>query len=245
VAATTSTVVRLAARKRGAFRRPQSGPYVLVWALPASLDCLVSERPDGNVLTVAATRLETVADQGQVKTDELDAQQEAKRRLALAQIRQYPDPVLRLEAQEVQEFDDDLGQLVERMSRLMQDARGVGLAANQVGVLRRVFVLQAAEDEEPRALVNPAVVDRSEETEPDDEGCLSMQGVVVEVERPVRVRLEARDEKGEPVELELEGLPARVAQHELDHLDGVLILDRTSDEDRREALAVLRQAAAL
>jgi peptide deformylase len=186
-----------------------------------------------------------VADQGQVKTDELDAQAEAKRRLALAQIRQYPDPVLRLEAQEVQDFDDDLAQLVERMKRLMQDARGVGLAANQVGVLRRVFVIQEGEDEEPRALVNPAIVERSEEAEPDDEGCLSLQGVVVEVERPASVRLEARDERGEPFELELEGLPARVAQHELDHLDGVLILDRTSDEDRREALAILRQAAAL
>jgi peptide deformylase len=186
-----------------------------------------------------------MADQGQVKTDELDAQAEATRRLALAQIRQYPDPVLRLEAQEVQEFDNELAQLVERMKRLMQDARGVGLAANQVGVLRRVFVIQAAEDEEPRALVNPEIVERSEETEPDDEGCLSMQGVVVGVERPVRVRIEARDEQGNAVELELEELPARVAQHELDHLDGVLILDRTTDEDRREALAVLRQAAAL
>jgi peptide deformylase len=186
-----------------------------------------------------------MAEQGQVKTDELDAQAEARRRLALAQIRQYPDPVLRLEAQEVQEFDDDLAQLVERMKRLMQDARGVGLAANQVGVLRRVFVIQAAEDEEPRALVNPVIVERSEVTEADDEGCLSMQGVVVGVERPVRVRIDARDEQGTAVELELEELPARVAQHELDHLDGVLILDRTTDEDRREALAVLRQAAAL
>jgi peptide deformylase len=186
-----------------------------------------------------------MADQGQVKTDELDAQAEATRRLALAQIRQYPDPVLRLEAQEVQEFDNELAQLVERMKRLMQDARGVGLAANQVGVLRRVFVIQAAEDEEPRALVNPVIVERSEESEVDDEGCLSMQGVVVSVERPVRVRIRAHDEQWNAVELELEELPARVAQHELDHLDGVLILDRTTDEDRREALAVLRQAAAL
>ena len=173
------------------------------------------------------TKLEIVSEQGQVKTDELDAQAEAKRRLALAQIRQYPDPVLRLEAQQVQDFDDDLKQLVERMTRLMQDARGVGLAANQVGVLRRVFVIQA-EDEEPRALVNPSIVERSDESGEDDEGCLSMQGVVVSVERPVRVRLEASDEQGNPVELELEGLPARVAQHELDHLDGVLILDRTT-----------------
>ena len=140
-----------------------------------------------------------MADQGQVKTDdELDAQAEATRRLALAQIRQYPDPVLRLEAQEVQEFDGDLAQLVERMIRLMQDARGVGLAANQVGILRRVFVIQADEEQEPRALVNPAIVDRSDELDEDDEGCLSMQGVVVPVERPVRVRLEARDEQGEP-----------------------------------------------
>ncbi len=187
-----------------------------------------------------------MADQGQVKTDdELDERAEATRRLALLQIRQYPDPVLRLEAQEVQEFDGDLAQLVERMMRLMQDARGVGLAANQVGILRRVFVIQADEDSEPRALVNPAIVDRSDELDEDDEGCLSMQGVVVPVERPVRVRLEARDEQGDPVTLELEGLPARVAQHELDHLDGVLILDRTTPEGKREALAVLRQSAVL
>jgi peptide deformylase len=186
-----------------------------------------------------------MAEQGQVKTDELDAQAEAKRRLALAQIRQYPDPVLRLEAQEVQEFDGDLAQLVERMMRLMRDARGVGLAANQVGVLRRVFVIQADEEEAPRALVNPVVVERSEESDVDDEGCLSLQGVAVPVERAVRVRLEGRDPDGNPASLELEGLPARVAQHELDHLDGVLILDRTTAEGRREALAVLRQAAAL
>jgi peptide deformylase len=187
-----------------------------------------------------------MADQGQVKTDEeLDERVEATRRLALAQIRQYPDPVLRLEAQEVQEFDGDLAQLVERMIRLMRDARGVGLAANQVGILRRVFVIQADEEQEPRALVNPAIVDRSDELDEDDEGCLSMQGVVVPVERPVRVRLEARDEQGSPVTLELEGLPARVAQHELDHLDGVLILDRTTPDGKREALAVLRQSAVL
>ena len=186
-----------------------------------------------------------MAEQGQVKTDELDAQAEAKRRLALAQIRQYPDPVLRLQAQEVEEFDRDLTQLVERMLRLMRDARGVGLAANQVGVLRRVFVIQADEEEEPRVLVNPVVVERSEESDEDDEGCLSLQGVVVPVERAVHVRLQGRDPEGNPVSLELEGLPARVAQHELDHLDGVLIVDRTTPEGRREAMAVLRQSAAL
>lgn len=181
----------------------------------------------------------------ETETDELDPQIEARRRLALAQIRQYPDPVLRLRAQEVEDFDGDLAQLVERMTRLMQDARGVGLAANQAGVLRRVVVLQADDETEPTVLVNPAILDRSDVTEEETEGCLSMQGVVIPVERAVSVRVEARDAGGEPVELELAGLAARVAQHEVDHLDGVLIVDRTTPEGRREALAVLRQAAAL
>lgn len=186
-----------------------------------------------------------MAEEEQVATDELDPQVEATRRLALAQIRQYPDPVLRLQAQEVEAFDADLAQLAERMARLMQDARGVGLAATQVGILRRVVVLQTDGEEEPRVLVNPAILDRSDLTEEDTEGCLSLQGVVVPVERAVSVRVEARDADGAPVELELEGLAARVAQHEVDHLDGVLIVDRTTPEGRREALAVLRQAAAL
>jgi peptide deformylase len=186
-----------------------------------------------------------VAEQGQIKTDELDAQAEATRRLALAQIRQYPDPVLRLEAQEVEAFDADLAQLVSRMTRLMHDAQGVGLAANQVGVLRRVVVLLAEGEEEPRVLVNPVILDRSDETEEETEGCLSLQGVIVPVERAVSLRVEAHDAEGAPVELELEGLAARVAQHEVDHLDGVLIIDRTTPEGRREALAVLRQAVAL
>jgi peptide deformylase len=186
-----------------------------------------------------------VAEEERIPTEELDAQAEATRRLALAQIRQYPDPVLRLQAQEVESFDQDLAQLVERMTRLMQDARGVGLAATQVGILRRVVVLQAGDEAEPSVLVNPTIVDRSELTEEDTEGCLSLQGVVVPVERSVTLRVEARDADGERVELELEGLAARVAQHEVDHLDGVLILDRTTPEGRREALAVLRQAAAL
>jgi peptide deformylase len=186
-----------------------------------------------------------VAEEGQVRTDERDAETEARRRLALAQIRQYPDPVLRLQAQEVETFDEDLVQLVERMRRLMVEACGVGLAANQVGVLRRVVVLQVDDEEEPSVLVNPTIVDRSDETEEDTEGCLSLQGVVVPVERSLNLRIAARDAEGAPVELPLEGLAARVAQHEVDHLDGVLIVDRTTPEGRREALAVLRQAAAL
>jgi peptide deformylase len=187
-----------------------------------------------------------VADQGQVKTNELDPQADARRQLALAQIRQYPDPVLRMRAHEVEDFGDDLAQLVARMTRLMIDANGVGLAANQVGVLQRVFVLQANEDdEELSVLVNPQIVDRSDELETDDEGCLSLQRVVVSIDRARRIRIEARNARGEPVSLELTGLPARVAQHELDHLDGILILDRTTPDDRREALGVLRRSALL
>jgi peptide deformylase len=176
---------------------------------------------------------------GQVKRERLDPEREARRRVALAQIRQYGDPVLRMKANEVESFDGDLGRLVERMKTLMQEANGVGLAANQVGVLQRVLVLQPTEGE-PFALVNPVLANASEERETDDEGCLSLQGVTVPVERSAGVTVEARDEAGEPITLELEGLGARVLQHELDHLDGVLILDRTTDEARREALAILR-----
>jgi peptide deformylase len=122
----------------------------------------------------------------------------------------------------------------------MHDARGVGLAATQVGVLQRLFVFQAGEDEEVRALVNPRIVASDGELEVEDEGCLSLQGVRVPVERPSHVRIEAQDETGDEVRLELDGLGARVVQHELDHLDGVLILDRTDAESRKQALGVLR-----
>jgi peptide deformylase len=177
---------------------------------------------------------------GQVRTDDQNAEQDARRRAALAQIRQYGDPVLRLSAREVETFDDDLARLVFRMKRLMTDANGVGLAANQVGVLRRVLVFSQSPEEEPIVLVNPAVVRGSDEVETDDEGCLSLQGVTCPVERNVSVTVEARDPTGEAVRVELDGLAARVVQHEIDHLDGVLILDRTTPEARREALAVLR-----
>ena len=184
-----------------------------------------------------------MSEEGQVKTDELDAQAEARRRLALAQIRQYPDPVLRLEAQEVEDFDDDLAQLVERMTRLMQDARGVGLAANQVGVLRRVFVIQA-DDEHGAARARQPVDRRALRRERRGRRGLPLDAGRRRLGRAPGARSGSRrsDEEGKPVTLELEGLPARVAQHELDHLDGVLILDRTTPEDRREAMAVLRQA---
>jgi peptide deformylase len=177
--------------------------------------------------------------EGQVRTEELDPEREARRQLALAQIRQYPDPVLRMEARPVEEFDEDLLRLVIRMKDLMQEANGVGLAATQVGVLRRVFVF-APDDERVLALVNPSLTQRGEEQEIDDEGCLSIQGVTVPVERSTAVRLEGRDEQGQEVAYDLEGMPARIAQHEYDHLDGKLMLDRTTPEARREAMAALR-----
>ena len=175
---------------------------------------------------------------------EARAEADARKQLALAQIRQYGDPALRLKANEVADFDDDLRRLVERMIALMHDAQGVGLAATQVGIVRRVFVYEPGE-EGPRALVNPVVAERGEEISSDEEGCLSLQGVRVPVERPTRVVLEGKDEHGADVRVELEEYAARIVQHELDHLDGVLIIDRTDDEHRKEALATLRPRAVL
>jgi peptide deformylase len=180
--------------------------------------------------------------EGQVRSEQLDAEREARRRAALAQIRQYPDPALRIRAGEVDEVDETVADLVERMTKLMQEARGVGLAAPQVGVLRRVLVYQTDDEEPVRALVNPRLVASSEEEETLDEGCLSLgaSSVVVPVSRPATVTVEATTPEGEAVTVEAEGLEARVIQHELDHLDGVLILDRTSQDERRGALAQLR-----
>jgi peptide deformylase len=173
-----------------------------------------------------------------------DAEADARRRFALAQIRQYPDSALRLVAHEVTDFDDDLRRLVERMIVLMHDAQGIGLAATQVGVLRRLFVFEPGDDG-PRAIVNPVVVERGKENETDEEGCLSLQGVRIPVERVTSLTLEGKDEHGADVRLELDAHGARVVQHELDHLDGVLIIDRTDDEHRKEALATLRPRVVL
>jgi peptide deformylase len=173
-----------------------------------------------------------------------EAEVDARRRLALAQVRQYPDSALRLVANEVTDFDDDLRRLVERMFVLMDDAQGVGLAATQVGVLRRLFVFSPDEDGH-RAIVNPTIVERSTDTEVDEEGCLSLQGVRVPVERATSLILEGKDEHGADVRLELDAYAARIVQHELDHLDGILIIDRTDDEHRKEALAILRPRVVL
>ena len=177
--------------------------------------------------------------EGEVVEEELDAEDEARRRLALAQIRQYPDAALKMKARTVKAFDDDLRDLVERMKRLMQEAHGIGLAGPQVGVLQRVFVFTPERDT-VAAVINPEVVERSDETAVVEEGCLSIQGVLVPIERPVAVTVTGVDPNGDELRLELDDIFARAAQHELDHLDGVLIIDKTTPEARREALALLR-----
>ena len=177
--------------------------------------------------------------EGQVIEEELDPERETRRRFALAQIRQYPDAALKMQARPVQEFDEQLVKLAGRMKQLMADANGIGLAATQVGVLQRMFVFQP-EEEDAVAVVNPQLVDLSHETEVSDEGCLSIQGVTVPVERSLRVTLVGQDEHGDDVRYELDGYEARCAQHETDHLDGVLMIDRTTPEARKEALAILR-----
>jgi|SRR5579862_2039981 len=174
--------------------------------------------------------------------EELDEETRARRDAALARVRKLGDPVLRASAVEVDRFDDALRSEIERMGMLMNDALGVGLAATQVGILHRVLVYRAYAEDPITAMVNPVIEWRSDELESAEEGCLSIPGVHVEVERPVRIRARAQDAFGEEMLIEVEGLQARVIQHEVDHLDGILILDRISREARRDAMRALREA---
>ncbi len=167
-----------------------------------------------------------------------EAEDRVRRQIALSQIRQYGDPVLRMRANEVESFDEELLRLTERMLLLMHDADGVGLAATQVGILRRVFVF--SNEGEDVVVVNPVLAKTGGGVETDSEGCLSLGPVRMPVERSVDLTLEGVGIDGAPFSLELEGLPARVVQHEFDHLDGKLIIDRTDPESRREAMAQLR-----
>lgn len=165
---------------------------------------------------------------------------ERRRLAALSQIRQLGDPVLRAPALTITEFDEVLADDAERMLAIMYDARGVGLAAPQIGSLRRLVVVLTGEDSPPAVLCNPEITWRSDEEEHDYEGCLSIGEISVEVPRAVAIRVRAQDVRGTVFELEPEGFAARVVQHEMDHLDGVLILDRTAPDQRREALKALR-----
>jgi peptide deformylase len=173
---------------------------------------------------------------------ELDPETRARRDAALRHVRKLGDPVLRAKALPVERFDDELKAEVERMGELMQDALGVGLAATQLGVLHRVLVYKAFVEDPVTALVNPEIEWVSDELEPGDEGCLSLPGVHVEVERHARLKVRGRDEAGDQVEIDAEGFEARVIQHEVDHLNGVLILDRISREARKEAMRAMREA---
>jgi peptide deformylase len=189
-----------------------------------------------------AEDVEVERDEDAPAVEELDAETRARRDAALARVRKFGDPVLRATAVPVERFDDALVAEVAQMGELMHDALGVGLAATQLGILHRVLVYRAYGDDPLTALVNPVLEWASEERESAEEGCLSLPGVHVEVERPARVRVSAKDETGNDVQIEAEGLQARVIQHEIDHLDGVLILDRISRDARKEAMRAMRQA---
>ena len=174
--------------------------------------------------------------------EELDAETRARRDAALRQVRKFGDPVLRAVALPVERFDERLQAEAERMGELMHDALGVGLAATQLGVLHRMLVYKAFLDDPLTVLVNPEIEWKSEELEAGEEGCLSLRGGLVEVERSAALRVRGRDATGAPLEIEAEGLEARVIQHEIDHLDGTLVLDRISKEARKEAMRAMREA---
>lgn len=169
-----------------------------------------------------------------------------EREAAFLRILQFGDPVLRSASEPVITFDAELAKLGEEMVELMDAANGAGLAAPQMGILRRLFVYRHGEGSPAQVVVNPRVVEASEATELALEGCLSLgkARVAVEVERPARVVVEAQTVTGDPVRLEAEGMHARVLQHETDHLDGVLMLQRTSREQRRDATRALREGRA-
>src|SRR3954452_11326967 len=172
---------------------------------------------------------------------QLEVEMLERREAALAHVVKFGDPVLKSKASPVSNFGPDLRAEVERMIEIMRDGLGIGLAATQLGILRRLLVFQAGPESEPTALVNPEVEWLSAEMAVGEEGCLSLPRVSMDVERPLYARFSGRDAEGEPIVIEAAGLEARVLQHEIDHLDGVLILDRTVREQRKAALRALRE----
>jgi peptide deformylase len=155
------------------------------------------------------------------------------------EIRKFGDPVLKSRATPVEDFDGSLTRLAEDMLATMREHEGVGLAANQVGRLKRILV--AAFEDEEYVVVNPEVEPSSQETTKEFEGCLSIPGIQVEIERPTSVSVSGSDPAGSPVRIEASGMLARIFQHEVDHLDGVLILDRTDRESRKAAMREMRE----
>jgi peptide deformylase len=187
---------------------------------------------------------EVEPEEGPSTVAELDPETRARRDAALRRVRKFGDPVLRAAALPVDRFDESLASEVEQMGELMHDALGIGLAATQLGVLHRVLVYRAYSDDPLTALVNPVIEWAAGELETLEEGCLSLPGVHVEVERPAQVRVRARDVAGKELVVEAEGLEARVIQHEIDHLDGILILDRIPRELRKQTMREMREAVA-
>jgi len=180
-------------------------------------------------------------DETEEEREQLDPELAARRAAAMSFIRRLGDPVLKSRATPVDRFDDALRNQVSRMAAIMNDALGVGLAAPQVGLSQRLLVYRVGHEAPLIALVNPELEWSSEDGEVGEEGCLSIPGIGVDVDRPVHVRVRARDEFGDERLVEASGLEARVIQHEMDHLDGVLILDRTSKDQRKEAMRTLRE----
>jgi peptide deformylase len=154
-------------------------------------------------------------------------------------IRTFGNPILKTQASPVESFDGSLSHLAEEMLAAMREREGVGLAANQVGRLKRILV--AALEEEEFVLVNPIIEKTAETTEKEFEGCLSIPGIQVEVERATGITVSGQDASGAPLSIEASGLLARILQHEIDHLDGILILDRTDRESRKAAMREMRQ----
>ena len=176
------------------------------------------------------------------ETPPLDPEAEARRVAAMSFIRRLGDPILKSSATPVDRFDESLRKQVSRMAGIMGDAYGVGLAAPQLGLSQRLLVYRIGPDAPVVALANPELEWVSRDEEIGEEGCLSIPGITVDVERPLHVRVRAIDEEGESRLVEASGLEARVIQHEMDHLNGVLILDRTTRDERKRALKQLREA---
>jgi peptide deformylase len=154
-------------------------------------------------------------------------------------IRTFGDPVLKTRAAPVETFDESLANLAAEMLVTMRAHEGVGLAANQVGRLKRILV--AGTEDEEYVIVNPLVGDGAGTTEKELEGCLSIPGIQVQVERPTSLTILGQDASGAPLRIQASGLLARILQHEMDHLDGILILNRTDRESRKVAMRELRE----
>jgi peptide deformylase len=178
---------------------------------------------------------------GESERSELENEVIERREAALAQVVQFGDPVLKSRASPVSGFGEQLHSDVQRMIAIMRDGLGVGLAATQVGMLRRLLVFQSGHDSEPAALANPEFEWLSDEQVIAEEGCLSLPRVSMDVERPLHIAVTGLDADGEPVRIEAAGLEARVLQHEIDHLDGILILDHAPRAQRKGALRALRE----